>query len=191
MMSYMTSLVYGERNETARTQACRRGDPEPAFRAAVQLAGAATGPSPEGRAAGQVNECADQRGACPVARLVGRRAGRLRSKGLDMGASRDGESLDQSIRAALDAIGGKWRPRLPGSATYRATFIEAHGPWPHPCLFCGGEVDGQTMPRGPTTAVVHHVDGNVRNNSPENLAPAHQGCHASYHLRAAYEKGGG
>ena len=83
MMSSMTSLAHDERNKTARTQAGHRGAGEPAFRAAVELAGAATGPSREGRAAGQVNERADQRGARPVARLAGQRAGRLgRRRGL-------------------------------------------------------------------------------------------------------------
>jgi hypothetical protein len=35
------------------------------------------------------------------------------------------------------------------------------------------------------------VDGNVRNNSPENLAPAHHGCHAAHHCRTAHERGDG
>lgn len=117
------------------------------------------------------------------------RPGRSKAPGMSVGQG--GESLRQSIRAALDEIGDRWRPRSPGSAYYQAKFIGAHGPWPHPCFFCGAEVDGHTMPRGPTAAVVHHVDGNARNNSAGNLAPAHHGCHAAYHCRTAYERGGG
>lgn len=64
---------------------------------------------------------------------------------------------------------------------YRRVFIMEFGAWPHPCHFCGDEVDGHTVPLDSTAAVVHHVDEDRSNNSRENLVPCHKGCHDRHH----------
>jgi hypothetical protein len=64
---------------------------------------------------------------------------------------------------------------------YRRVFVEAHGPWPHTCVFCGEEVDLGGAWLSSSYAIVHHVDGDRSNNAAENLAPAHHGCHLSHH----------
>ena len=65
---------------------------------------------------------------------------------------------------------------------YRKIFIEQYGSFPHPCYFnCGKNVEGYTVPCDRYAAVVHHIDGNPLNNSSENLATGHWGCHSSYH----------
>lgn len=64
---------------------------------------------------------------------------------------------------------------------YRRTFLAAYGPFPHPCHFCGEEVDGHTAPLDGMAAVIHHLDHDETNDALENLAPAHHGCHMRYH----------
>ena len=64
---------------------------------------------------------------------------------------------------------------------YRIVFFNAYGDFPHPCYFCGEEVDGHVEPRDDKRAVIHHVDHDPKNNVPENLVPAHKGCHEEYH----------
>lgn len=64
---------------------------------------------------------------------------------------------------------------------YQRTFVEVVGPWPHPCFFCDGEVDGHTVPFDSSAAVVHHINGEHWDNRAENLAPTHHGCHVSFH----------
>lgn len=48
---------------------------------------------------------------------------------------------------------------------------------PYPCVLCGELI---VSPRGRTRGApsVHHLDGDVRNNHPSNLALAHFGCNA-------------
>ena len=81
----------------------------------------------------------------------------------------------QSHQSGSDERDKWWHPNLPASATYWVIFLKAHGPFPHPCFVCGGEVDGHTIPRDTSAAVLHHIDHNCRNNDPTNLAPAHSG----------------
>ncbi len=67
---------------------------------------------------------------------------------------------------------------------YRKVFATAFGPLKnHYCYFCGGRLDGHTQPLNSTAVVIHHKDHNRTNHHPMNLAPAHHGCHVSYHQK--------
>lgn len=62
---------------------------------------------------------------------------------------------------------------------YRKLFVKHHGPFPHPCCFCGETVSpwaGQLDSAAPS---VHHIDGDPTNDDPANLAAAHHGCNSS------------
>jgi 5-methylcytosine-specific restriction endonuclease McrA len=66
-------------------------------------------------------------------------------------------------------------------ARHQYTFFAVYGDFPHPCWFCGEDVDGHVHPRDRTSAIIHHVDHDKRNGTAENLVPAHHGCHMAYH----------
>jgi hypothetical protein len=53
---------------------------------------------------------------------------------------------------------------------------------PYHCYFCEDEIRNMWDPyRAWKTPVVHHLDHDRRNNSIENLVPAHWRCHWEYH----------
>lgn len=57
---------------------------------------------------------------------------------------------------------------------YRRDFYEAHGLGPHDCFFC--------EQRLPVVEIVHHIDGDRKNNASSNLAPCHKTCHTQHHM---------
>lgn len=57
---------------------------------------------------------------------------------------------------------------------YREVFFAANGFGPFTCVFCESAVEA-------TEVSVHHVDHDRKNDSLENLVPAHQGCHSRAH----------
>jgi hypothetical protein len=72
------------------------------------------------------------------------------------------------------------RKPVPG---YRDVFQDHNGPGPYPCCFCGEPVDRiEDAPRSKDSLCIHHRDENRSNNAPENLAPAHNGCHVKHHM---------
>lgn len=50
------------------------------------------------------------------------------------------------------------------------------------CYFCQETIEESGFGK----ALVHHIDHDHTNNEPENLAPAHWGCHSRHHR----DKGG-
>lgn len=70
---------------------------------------------------------------------------------------------------------------------YRSVFVGTAPPPPWPCHFCGLPVD-------PADAdarwkfVVHHIDHDRTNPTPDNLAPAHFGCHQRYHAQQQWAR---
>ncbi|NBR24050.1 MAG: HNH endonuclease [Micrococcales bacterium] len=59
---------------------------------------------------------------------------------------------------------------------YRDTFFANNGPGPYTCFFnCGELLEFEYV-------VVHHVDADHSNDTPENLVPAHRACHNGYHF---------
>ena len=74
--------------------------------------------------------------------------------------------------------------RLSISAEQRAyvrVFLAAHGPFPHPCHFCGEPVEAVRGRGGAALPVVHHLDRDHANSDQSNLVPAHRGCHTRSH----------
>jgi hypothetical protein len=49
------------------------------------------------------------------------------------------------------------------------------------CYFCGADVDELGGPVLPRQGVVHHVNQNRRDSTPENLVAAHRDCHGRFH----------
>ncbi len=69
---------------------------------------------------------------------------------------------------------------------YRKIFLKAYGPFPHPCYFnCGEEVKPWAGKLTSDAPVIHHEDHDQSNNAPENLKPAHHGCHLSHHHKGS------
>lgn len=54
------------------------------------------------------------------------------------------------------------------------TLYDMIGPGPHPCHWCGTQVDWSPGRRGKGDLISDHVDGDTKNNSPENIVPS---CH--------------
>lgn len=65
---------------------------------------------------------------------------------------------------------------------YRRQFVEANGPGPWPCCFCGEPVEPRSQPLDSTAFVVHHDDEDRSNSDPSNLSAAHHGCHVGHHF---------
>lgn len=57
---------------------------------------------------------------------------------------------------------------------YSRIFVDANGMGPHTCYFCDG-----TMAR---IEAIHHINHDHSDNSVDNLAAAHTGCHSRYHM---------
>ncbi len=53
------------------------------------------------------------------------------------------------------------------------------------CYFCG-ELITKFNGLEKDSLVIHHLNHNRGDNSPENLSPAHQGCHISYHNKGSH-----
>lgn len=58
---------------------------------------------------------------------------------------------------------------------HRAVLYDKIGPGPHPCAWCGRELDWFESPR----ITSDHLDGDTWNNDPDNLVPACLGCNGS------------
>ena len=63
---------------------------------------------------------------------------------------------------------------------YRKEFLLRHKS-PYRCYFCKQTITTLSGRNGKDTLVIHHKDGNSKNNTLKNLVPAHWGCHVSYH----------
>lgn len=61
----------------------------------------------------------------------------------------------------------------------RKVFLEANGSGPWPCSFCGELV--HQLGRRRREGNIHHLDEDMTNDSPENLAIGHHACHARHH----------
>ena len=78
-----------------------------------------------------------------------------------------------------------YRPKHPLAAgngkvlEYRAVLYEAIGPGPHHCVWCGDPIEWEAS-RGHgvswTALVVDHLDGDMHNNTRDNLAPSCNEC---------------
>lgn len=71
-------------------------------------------------------------------------------------------------------------PGYDRSYRYVRIFLDTHGPFPHPCNFCGGVIPAYGGRSG-ESAVIHHLDHDHLNDDPVNLAAAHRRCHAEHH----------
>ena len=65
--------------------------------------------------------------------------------------------------------------------TYAKIFLNAHGPGPYTCEWCGGIVERLGGGNDKLVGVVHHKDENRRNNALTNLVVGHSGCHVRHH----------
>lgn len=77
------------------------------------------------------------------------------------------------------------------NADYRHVFYAFNGPGPWKCHFCLNDILPHWDTDGPDrrtkdALIVHHNDHNKKNNAPENLKAAHQGCHARHHQRGLH-----
>jgi 5-methylcytosine-specific restriction endonuclease McrA len=82
----------------------------------------------------------------------------------------DGE-WDILIRAFAQAV---------GMPSHRRKFFYNNRP-PYECWHCGDPVIHMYGYRDGHGASVHHIDGNPKNNSLDNLVIVHFGCHSSIH----------
>ncbi len=66
--------------------------------------------------------------------------------------------------------------------TYRDAFMDANGPGPWPCYFCGEPVGfiGHSVYVGVPNGLVHHLDGDPGNDALDNLAAARLDCHTRH-----------
>jgi 5-methylcytosine-specific restriction endonuclease McrA len=56
-----------------------------------------------------------------------------------------------------------------------------HNKRPHKCAYCGKPIEADSDISGATTLVIHHLDGDRKNNDPKNLVAMHRGCHTRKH----------
>ncbi|MGH2371846.1 MAG: hypothetical protein ACRDI2_27045 [Chloroflexota bacterium] len=77
-------------------------------------------------------------------------------------------------------------------ATHRYVLYEKIGAGPHACHWCGDEVDWTKGGNGPGcpggALAADHLDGDQRNNDPENLVPACNACNTLRGLMAGWER---
>lgn len=72
-------------------------------------------------------------------------------------------------------------------------FFAFNGSGPYECVFCGEEVlgpwadPGNVHGRESRSLLIHHRNHVRKDDRPENLEPAHYGCHTRHHMR----EGGG
>jgi hypothetical protein len=63
---------------------------------------------------------------------------------------------------------------------HRVALYEKIGPGPHPCHWCGKQVEWRVGAGSrPGALVVDHVDGDTKNNEPENLVASCVGCNST------------
>jgi len=63
------------------------------------------------------------------------------------------------------------------SKEYRSVFLTANGSGPWSCHGCGESVIGIAEGEG----LIHHLDGDRRNNAIDNLVAMHLRCHGQLH----------
>lgn len=79
--------------------------------------------------------------------------------------------------AAYKYIQNRHHPLSPPSGRipeHRVILYAKLGPGRQKCYWCGRHL---TWAKGDGTVTTDHVDGNTRNNDPENLVPSCHGCH--------------
>jgi ssDNA-binding Zn-finger/Zn-ribbon topoisomerase 1 len=98
--------------------------------------------------------------------------------------------------ASRHAIYRKDHPLAAGKhgrvATHRYVLYEKLGPGPHPCHWCGIEINWTTGGNGPGcpagALVADHVNGDPHDNRPENLVAACNACNTLRGLIFAWER---
>lgn len=70
-----------------------------------------------------------------------------------------------------------------GHAHHTLLFLANSEPQPWPCYFCGEDIffEVGVARRRSRGLAIHHVDGDHGNDALVNLAPAHSGCHSTFH----------
>ena len=81
---------------------------------------------------------------------------------------------DPTVKLGVGSGGNQWGEKnhqfKTGRSHYRNAF-ERDNPFQNFCEICGGS----------RHLVVHHIDGNRKNNAPENLVKICRSCHAQVH----------